>query len=156
MPMCRIERQHSIRLRGAVDRVFPMFTPLGELGWVDGWCPAFIHPADGRIEQGMVFRTGSGAEDTLWMCTRWDPEAQQVAYARVTPASRMGLVEVACRAVSAGETEAVVRYTLTALGDAGRDYLAAFTEPEYRAMIEEWQMLIDAWLAAHPGEVIDH
>ncbi|HCG04224.1 MAG TPA: hypothetical protein DEV75_03820 [Desulfovibrio sp.] len=154
--MSRIERQHAIRLRGSVDRVFPMFTPLGELGWVDGWRPEFVHPSSGRTEQGMVFRTGSGAEETLWLCSLWNPEARRVAYARVTPASRMGLVEVACRAVSDAETEAVVRYTFTALSEAGREYLAAFTELAYRAMIEEWRGLIDAWLAAHPGEVIDH
>ncbi|MER8800739.1 hypothetical protein NKJ81_03885 [Mesorhizobium sp. M0018] len=32
-----LARSHSIVLSGPIDGVFPLFTPIGETLWVDGW-----------------------------------------------------------------------------------------------------------------------
>ncbi|RWP31427.1 hypothetical protein [Mesorhizobium sp.] len=136
-----LERSHSIVLSGPIDRVFPLFTPTGETLWVDGWDPEFLHPQDGETRQGMVFRTAHGDETTLWACTDWDP----VALCPVTPDSRFGFVEVACRPTADGGTEASIAYTFTALSTAGRSYLSELTEDAF-AQIEGWKLRIEAWL----------
>ncbi|KAA3449245.1 hypothetical protein C7I87_17595 [Mesorhizobium sp. SARCC-RB16n] len=140
-----LERRHDIVLSGAVERVFPLFTPIGETLWVEGWHPEFLHPQSGETRQGMVFRTVHGDETTLWACTDWDPLAHRVRYVRVTPDSRFGFVEVACQAVDGG-TQASIAYAFTALNAAGETHLSALTVDAYEHMIEAWKVRIDAWL----------
>ena len=147
--MDHIERRHSIVLAGPIERVFPLFTPAGEKLWVDGWDPEFLHPASGDTCEGMIFRTGHGEESTLWGCVAWSPAAHRVRYARVTPASRFGFVEVACRALAEDRTEATVGYAFTALSPGGRSYLANLTEEAFASMIEEWRTAIDRWLSSN-------
>jgi hypothetical protein len=144
--MDHVERRHSIVLSGSIDCVFPLFTPAGEKLWVEGWDPEFLHPTSGETCEGMVFRTRHGGEVTLWACIDWSPSAHRVRYARVTPASRFGFVQVDCREVAPTRTEAVVAYSFTALSPEGRTYLAETTEEAFAAMIEEWRTHIDDWL----------
>ena len=144
--MDHLKRRHSITLDGPIDRVFPLFTPIGETRWVDGWNPEFLHPKNGETSEGMVFRTGAGDEETLWACVEWNPDACRARYARVTPSSRFGFVEVTCRAVSARETQASVAYTFTALTEQGRSDLAGMTETAFTGMIEDWRLRINRWL----------
>ncbi|MCC7053669.1 MAG: hypothetical protein IT355_10400 [Gemmatimonadaceae bacterium] len=151
-----VRRAAQIVLDGPVERVFPMFTPLGECAWVPGWAPQFIRPADGRTAAGMVFRTGEADELTLWACCDWEPGQQRVRYARVTPASRFGFVEVRCTAATATTTTADVAYDLTALTPAGVKYLDEFTAAAFGAMLAEWQVRIDGWLAANPAAIVRH
>jgi len=141
-----LERSHSIVLSGPVDRVFPLFTPIGETLWVEGWDPEFLHPQNGDTRQGMVFRTVHSDETTLWACADWDPVAHRVRYVRVTPDSRFGFVEVACRPAADGGTQASIAYTFTALTAAGDAYLSELTEDAFVHMIEAWKVRIDTWL----------
>lgn len=147
--MRHVERRHAITLAAPVARVFPLFTPRGEERWIAEWRPDYIHPSDGETVEGMVFRTGQGDDLTLWSCLAWEPAAHHVRYARVTPASRFGFVDVRCMALDAGRTEAVVTYTFTALNDAGEAWLDTLTAPAFAAMIDVWRAKIDAWLAAN-------
>lgn len=148
--MTHIERRHSIVLGGPVERIFPLFTPLGEKLWIKEWDPEFLHPESGETRDGMVFRTGSGDEATLWTCVHFDPAAHRVRYVRVTPASRFGFVEVACRALPDGHTEATVGYQFTALNEAGERYLAGVTEDAFAQMIDGWKGMIERWMASDP------
>lgn len=147
--MRHLEREHSILIDGAIDRVFHLFTPIGEMLWVEGWDPEFVYPRNGEPREGMIFRTTHGGEETLWSCIAWAPGAHRVRYARVTPGSRFGFVEVACREAPLRRTEASVRYTFTALGPPGEAYLANLTAEAYKTMITGWRDRIDAWLAAN-------
>ena len=147
--MTHVERRHSIILTGPIDRVFPLFTPLGEKLWIGGWDPELLHPVSGEIGDGMVFRTGQGGDTTLWACVNWEPGAHRVRYVRVTPGSRFGFVEVMCRATPDGRTEATVAYAFTALSEGGEAYLSDLTEDAFAQMIDGWQVLIERWLAGN-------
>lgn len=143
-----IVRQHSIEIALPAEEAFPLFTPSGEMDWIADWQPRFIHPADGRTEQGMVFTTGSGAEETFWSCVEWSPADFSVRYARVTPASRFAHVAVTCEARGSGRTRVDVRYEMTALTPAGEAILDATTPEVFAASIEGWKSLIATWIAA--------
>ena len=149
--MKHLERRHDIVLDGSLDRVFPLFTPIGETLWVDGWQPEFLHPEDGETSKGMVFRTRHGEEETLWTCVDWDPAGHRVRYVRVTPVSRFGFVEVTCREAGPGCTQASVAYTFTALTPVGQSYLSDLTEDAFAGMIDGWQTSINAWLRETHG-----
>jgi hypothetical protein len=139
---------HRIVVDAPVDRCFMFFTPHGETLWVDGWQPRYLPPADGRTEAGMVFTTGEGPEHTVWMLADFDRVQHRSRYARVTPGSRTGFVEVRCRALDAQRTEVEVAYTLTALSEAGAEVLQGFEGPRFVAMIEGWRREIAARLPA--------
>lgn len=143
----RIHARHTIQIALAPDDAFALFTPAGEERWVDGWAPLYVHPADGRTEAGMVFETGEGDERTVWMLLDLDAAAHRVRYARVTPASRTGTVEVACTAIGAARTQVTVTYLLTALSEAGATMLEGFEGARFAAMIDGWRTQIERHLA---------
>jgi hypothetical protein len=96
--------RHRIVVNLPIDQAFMLFTPAGEELWVDGWAPRYVHPADGRTEAGMVFSTGAGDEVTHWLLADFDRAAHRSRCVRCTPASRMTVVEVQCRALDAART----------------------------------------------------
>ena len=147
MTLKRITREHAIEIPLSVEIAFPLFTPLGEIDWIAEWHPRFIHPEDGATEEGMVFTTGEGEEETFWSCIEWSPANFKVRYARVTPASRFAHVAVTCIAISPKATRVEVRYEMTALNPAGEARLAQTTAEAFSASIEGWKTLIGQHIA---------
>lgn len=139
-------RSHAIVLEAPPAVVFPLFTPAGEKLWIREWDPQYLHPASGETRQGMVFTTGAGDDQTFWGLVDYDPQRYRARYARVTPASRFGFVEVACTAHGAGGTRVEVTYTFTSLTDAGNAFLEQFSEAVFRNMIDGWRVLLEDWL----------
>ncbi|MDN3579082.1 SRPBCC family protein [Chitinimonas viridis] len=135
----RIVRTHQITLAAPSQSCHRFFTPAGECLWVAGWQPHYHYPANGQTEAGMVFSTGSDAEYTLWCLVDFDEERLYSRYTRLTPGSRSGIVEVQCHARDDQTTEVTVRYTLTALSDAGLALLNELDEATFAAMITGWQ-----------------
>jgi len=144
-----LARTHSFQLPVSAARAFEFFTPQGERAWVPGWNPVFLHPPDGTLERGGAFLTDPALDDarTLWVVSSVDRARLEVSYARVTPASRIGLVDVRVTAASGQACVVEVAYTFTAVSEAGNAYLANFTEEHYRGYIESWRVLILAHLA---------
>jgi hypothetical protein len=68
-----------------------------------------------------------------------------VRYARVTPTSRFGFVEMSCE-VQGQNSRATVTYTFTPLTEAGNAYLESFSKDDYQQMIDSWQTEINAYL----------
>lgn len=148
MPTHRLV-SHTIRLPAPADACQRFFTPAGETLWVDGWQPRYLHPADGRTVEGMVFTTGSGDALTFWSLADYRSTPEPYArYTRVTPASRSAFVEVRCTPVGSSETDVEVRYSLTALTPQGEADLADFEEAPFVRMIEGWRERIEARLPA--------
>jgi hypothetical protein len=146
-PLKRITRTHAIIIPLPVASAFPLFTPTGEMDWIPGWRPTFIHPADGTMEEGMVFTTGEGTEETFWSCIEWAPETHRVRYARVTPSSRFVHVAVEGVALGPDSTRIEVRYEMTALTATGEALLDRTTPEAFSATIEGWKTLLDQHIA---------
>ncbi len=153
----RVRRSATLRLEGPIEKVFPLFDPVNEAKWADGWAIEPVWPADGRVETGMVFTTPAGpGRRAVWALTRLDAEAGEVAYWVWFPDERVQHVEVACRAAG-DKTEARVSYTLTALSQAGRKAVAAFDADGYARRMAHWESAINHHLAtggtlrAHAG-----
>ena len=137
--------EHTITLPLSADEAFPLFTPEGERLWIGDWSPRYFHPANGETLPGMVFTTTHGEETTYWTLIDLDMAAHLARYSRVTPGSRSVLVEVKCRAVAGHEAEVRIRYTLTALSEAGNAAVTDFVEA-FPAMIEGWKTKIVAYI----------
>ena len=145
-PGHRVVCSGSFELPMEPDRVFPLFTPLGEIDWVPGWNPRFVHPADGTLERDQVFVTGEeeAAELTLWSVVRVDEPAREAEYLRITPGSRLGRVAVAVLPEATG-SRVEVTYCLTALYEEAEELLAEFAAG-YDEMLHTWQRLTREYL----------
>ncbi len=145
----RVVRTRSILLNASVEKVFPLFTPLGEKAWAEGWNPQILHPASGETVEGMVFvtRHGGDEQDTIWTVSVYSPEKYFVRYLRVSPESRLGVVEVSCAAADLGKTQATVIYEFTALSEQGNQFIDDFTEEHYQQYISEWESAINDYLS---------
>jgi polyketide cyclase/dehydrase/lipid transport protein len=136
--MTGIVRTGEVHLAAPPEEAFEMFTPEGERHWAHGWDPHWLQPAGGGFEAGAIFRTGNGGEETTWVILDADRARRYVRYARITPGSRLGTVEVRCAPADAGTT-AQVTYRLSALSTAGEQVLAGMTPERYEEMIASWQ-----------------
>lgn len=134
-----LTRAHTLVVERPLAEAFAFFTPEGERAWAGNWDPRYLHPADGTMQPGLVFTTGSGEETTIWTVLRHDPAAGLVEYMRTTPASRTGTVLVQCTPLGAERTRVLVAYTLTALTEAGNRTLRELDEARFRAFIESWE-----------------
>jgi MOSC domain-containing protein YiiM len=138
-----VRRTGSLRVAAPLAQAFPFFTPDGERLWVPGFDPQYLHPLSGEQGAGAIFTTAHGGEDTLWMILRFSPSEGTATYARVTPGSRGGTVDVALEPVDAHTTQATISYDLTSTSEAGDEKLAALTDAAYAAMLADWEQKID-------------
>lgn len=141
-----VERRGGFLLPVPPRDAFAWFSPEGERAWAPGWRPEYLHPRDGSLQSGLVFRTEAGGEPTLWLLLRYDRAKWEAEYVRMVPDSRVGTVAVVCRPAEGNSTEVSVAYRLTALCDAGNRRLAEFTDEAFAAMMHEWKAAICACL----------
>lgn len=88
--------------------------------------------------------TSHGHESTIWVVVDFDLNTYRARYARITPASRAGTVEVRLHANDSGGSTVAVRYELTALSESGNSNLAHFDAEVYAEMLKDWKALIRA------------
>lgn len=150
MQFMHVTRSGTFHLPAAPGRALEFFSPEGERDWAPDWSPEYVYPADGRLQPGLVFRTASGGEPTLWLLLRFDTLTFEAQYVRIVPGSRLGTVTVSCKPTGARETAVTVTYELTALSAAGNRALDALSPAAYEAMLSSWQTSI-ARLLPDPG-----
>jgi len=131
----------TVHVDAPPEQAFQLFTAPGEKLWAHGWDPAVFGGGDGR-NKGAIFVTTHHNERTIWVVVDYQPDSLYVRYARVTPASRAGTVEVSVRSDGQGGAEAEVTYELTALNETGNQDLAEFDAQEFSHMMEEWEEAI--------------
>jgi hypothetical protein len=139
MPMPPATQMQTFHLEAPLVRVFPLFTAEGERAWAPGWEPRIL---SGAAERGSAFVTHNHDDQVVtWIVTDYRPAEGRVSYARLVQGSNIGLVDVSCAAAAGGGTDISVRYTLTAVSEAGERTVAQFLEAgHYTQMIEEWRV----------------
>ena len=152
--MTRVIRTGTVRVAATPEQAFPLFTAPGERLWVPGWDPIIVGGGEG-LERGSAWLTGDGEDHTIWLVVDYDPEKLHARYARITPGSRAGTVEVTARSDGSGATRVEVTYDLTALSEQGNEMLAEFDEANYAKMMVEWERLIQAADLEYPVRFAD-
>ena len=136
-----VARTGTLRVDAAPEHAFQLFNAPGERLWIEGWDPVILSGGDGR-PRGSVWITGDETNQTIWVVVDYDPVALHARYARVTPNSRAGIVEIFARPDGSGATEVEVSYELTALNVHGNEALASFGDEDFKQMLVEWERLI--------------
>ena len=137
----RMSRSGEIVIDGPLEKVFALFTPIGELEWIPTWKYTPLYPAGGQTELDMVFRTDDGA--TTWTLARYEPPHTSVYV--LMNADIVARVHVECRAASAHQTAMKIAYTWTALSEKGSDLIAHQSGPEFEAKMARWKTWLDQY-----------
>ncbi len=133
----RIARTYNWEIPAPPDRVFPLLCPVREYDWIPGWSCDLIYSESGLAEKGCIFKTSfRGEGEELWVVTRHEPESGRFDAVRFIEGSRLVTVEVSLSSADGRSTRLVWVQTISALDDAGNEYIDAFSEPAQQARMD--------------------
>ncbi|MGD8780955.1 MAG: hypothetical protein PVH88_18560 [Ignavibacteria bacterium] len=136
----QVQRTYKIELNGTIEKVFPLFTPIEEKKWAEGWEPQVIYPLEEEIKAEMIFRSKHIDEyPTYWVIADYKPEEHFIRYINFTYDYRVVMLKIKCNKIPNGKTEAVINYTFTGLSEKGNKYVESITESHYKEYISSWQ-----------------
>jgi len=150
-----IEHTSVIKLVGGISRVFPLFTPLGEREWAEGWDPAVVWPGDETVQERMVFtvRRGDGPE-TVWLVSKYGEQHGIIEYT-VYESERVHWILIRCSTAEDGEsTKAEITYTYVGTSDGACQKNAQQLASMYKHNLKDWEYAINHYLRT--GERITH
>jgi len=148
----RIKHSYNQSLSATPERVFPLLCPVLEEEWVPGWETELVISKSGVAEKDCIFVTPAEPHSAIWLITHYDPQAYTLEMYKVTPGHTVGKLEIALLADGTDGTTATVAYEYTALGPAGEDFLAGFTEARYGELMAKWEEALNHYLTS--GEKI--
>lgn len=141
-----------IHVNGPVEKVFPLFSPLGEKSWVPGWDPELLHPPGASWEEGLIFRTVEESGPGIWIVSQLSRSSHRVTYHRVEPTLYVARIDVSCDEVSLGLTEVSTVHGFVGLSEEGNQRIAGMTEAEYSAKMGRWSSWLERYMATGTGE----
>lgn len=145
----RISRVGQFIVAAEPSVVFPLLCPVQEKKWVPGWEYDMIFSQSGFAELGCVFTTphssGNQKHET-WIVTQYQPMSV-IEYVRTDNENLVCHIYIELKKTHS-QTELCVRYTYTALNSVGKDFINnTFTEDYYQSYIEEWEQLLNGYIA---------
>jgi hypothetical protein len=138
----------SIQLKGGIERVFPLFTPLGEKKWAQDWNPDLIFPSGGATQEGQILQTPDhmhGAPPSTWVVSRYDTSSHQIQYI-ITSAVRVAVISITCTASGKDSTGATISYTLTGLSAEGNALSHHLLGKIFATNLKDWENAINTSL----------
>ena len=143
------ERTSVIRLEGSIERVFPLFGPLRECEWAEGWNPKVVWPTDEIVRERLVFLVGSShgdGRDTLWVVSRYDEHEAVIEYTVLAPETVYWIL-IRCRGTDGGEaTEAEITYSYVGTTESACLRNAHDLEAKHRHDLKDWEHAINHYL----------
>jgi hypothetical protein len=142
----RVTRSHTQTINGTPADIFPLYCPVKEALWCEGWDPQVVYTDTGVAEPDCVFVTADGESEAVWYVTRQDPARGRVEMIKHTPGMTMVKLRIALEPVSAETTRVTISYSYTSLSPAGDKVLEAFTAECYQTMIAAWETAMNHYL----------
>ena len=139
----QVTRTATIRLDGAIAKVFPLFTPIEEKKWAPGWNPTPVWPQSGEVVEGMVFTVDETPGRVFWAVTHYDPQRHEISYVNVLPGQTVNRIEIACKAAGEAQTDCTVRYSFVGLSDEGNKFVEMHTEDVFAGKMKHWVAAIN-------------
>jgi hypothetical protein len=143
----RISRTATIQVNAQIEVVFPLFGPIKEKEWADGWDPEVIYSKTNLVEQHMMFRTkGRNPSEPFyaWTITTYNPDQHIIEYT-VSTANRLWFITVVCLGRDT-QTSATITYTFTNLTDEGRELNTTALNKMYAEDLKDWEHAINYFL----------
>lgn len=152
----RVSRSANITLHAPPHKVFPLFGPVKEKEWAEGWNFYSIYPATDSVDEGFIFQTDPHSHDsqrTTWIISRLDTIDTRIEYTLFSE-NRVTIIDIKCSDNGNGSTNAKITYTLTALNDKGNDIIEKMLAHMYAHNMIDWEEAIDYYL--DKGKMLMH
>src|SRR5688500_804821 len=93
----RVSKTSSFLVDGKIENVFPLFGPLREKDWAEGWDPEVIYSEDAVVAHQMIFRTKASTDEEFynWAVTTFQPLHNLIEYT-VSTLNRIWFIQVKC------------------------------------------------------------
>ncbi|MCI0348883.1 MAG: hypothetical protein L0Z53_05600 [Acidobacteriales bacterium] len=142
-----VTRTASFELPATPDRVFPLFGPVDEANWAEGWAIETLYSPQPEPAPGMVFTTQqrSGAR-LLWIVAELDAANHKIVYVTFLPNDSVGRLEITCRASSPSSTTVTVTQSRVGLSESGNHRAAQYTPEKHQAHLQSWRHAIAYYL----------
>lgn len=138
----------SIELKANIEKVFPLFTPLGEKKWTEDWDPKIISTSSGEMQEGLIFQTPDhvhGAPLLTWVVSRYNVTTHRIQYIVSSPV-RVAIITVTCTASSKNSTIAKISYALTGLSAEGNELSHHLIGNIFANNLKDWETAINTYL----------
>ncbi len=130
----RIIQTYTWEIPAPPDQVYPLLCPVREYEWIPGWSCDLIYSDSGVMEDNCIFKTSfPGEGEEVWVVTRYEPESHRFQVVRFIEGSRVIRVDVSLSSADGVSTTLVWAQTITALNDAGNEYVDTFSEEAHQA-----------------------
>lgn len=143
----RVQKSASFVASASIEKVFPLFGPIREKEWTEGWEPQIIYSNNLEVEEHMVFKTSGrhhGESEYLWVLTQYKPNEYFVEYT-VSTANRVWFISVKCEA-NGKNANVTVTYTFTGLNEQGDQLNKLALENMYAHNLKDWEEAINYYL----------
>jgi hypothetical protein len=142
----RAAHTHRLHLPAAPENVFPLFCPVRETEWADGWSPTLVVSSCGVVERDCVFITEDKRTSAIWYVMRHDPDNFFLEMLKIVPGVTACRLNIQLGSHGTGCT-ADISYTHTSLGPAGDELVAGFTAEHYQKFMRAWEDALNYFLA---------
>ena len=142
----RISRTSRFEIHTSLQRTFPLFGPMEEIKWAEGWSPEVLFMESG-VGERMMFRTESRYADEsfyTWVIVKHQPP-HHIEYL-VTSKDRMWFITVSCDARDGHRTEVEVTYTYTGFTEAANEKNQESLDEMFSDDLQDWAKAINHFL----------
>ena len=148
----RITHSYEQTIQAAPEEILPLYCPVKEAEWCEGWDPVVVYSESGVVEPDCVFVTSDGETESAWFVTQYDNERRRVEMIKHTPGVTFVKLSISLEAIFEDRTRATITYSYTSLGEEGDQALAAFTEEAYKTTMAAWEKAMNHYLKT--GEML--
>jgi hypothetical protein len=142
-----VTRSYEQTINGDPARIFDLLCPTREAEWLDGWDYTLLYSESGFAEEGCIFLSRQeGEKDTIWMITKRDVQNRKIEFVRTTPESRIARLTIVVVEKTATASTVKITYVITALCEAGNEFLEAFTTENFEAGMRFWEASMNHYL----------
>ncbi|RMG30314.1 MAG: hypothetical protein D6730_02690 [Bacteroidetes bacterium] len=146
-PPRRISHTYIQTINGSLADIMPLYCPVREVDWCEGWDPKVVYSHSGLVEQDCIFITPHGEEEVVWIVTDYEVEKGYVRMYHHVPGALITKLEIQLTPLDEKKTRAVLTYTKTSLSELGDKALQAFTQESYEEMMDAWEKAMNHYLA---------
>ena len=160
VPSKMISNTASIVLDAPLQEVFPLFGPIEERKWADGWNPEVVFSETATADERMVFRPrmdhDSRPTESLWVVSKYSAKDAVIEYTIFAP-GRMGWIAVRCASHAGGtQTRATVAYSFLGLTEAGRAANTKALNRIFADNLKDWEVAINHYLKTGECLRVEH
>jgi len=139
-------RSADILLDVRVQEAFPLFGPIREKDWAEGWEPVVRHGA-GVVEEKMIFQTKGSYRDEpdyTWIVSKYFPDRYLIKYT-VISSNRVWFITVQCNPVGL-KTRATIRYSYHGFTPIAIQRNHESIQQMFASNLNDWEVAINYFL----------